>query len=50
VIADVAIKPLHPRDPQLRRQEDEITALLSAEVDEAGTVGFGPPLNEAARL
>jgi len=38
VIADVAIKLPHPRDlrdPQLRRHEDEITALLSAEVDKA---------------
>ena len=38
VIADVAIKLPHPRDqrdPLLRRHEDEITAILSAEVDKA---------------
>jgi NitT/TauT family transport system ATP-binding protein len=38
VIADVPIKLPHPRDqrdPLLRRHEDEITAILSAEVDKA---------------
>lgn len=38
IIADVAIKLPHPRDlrdPQVRRYEDEVTALLSAEVDKA---------------
>jgi NitT/TauT family transport system ATP-binding protein len=38
VIADVSIKLPHPReqrDPALRRYEDEITAILSAEVDKA---------------
>lgn len=38
VIADVTIKVPHPRDrrdPQLRRYEDEVTAVLSAEVDKA---------------
>lgn len=38
IIADVALKMPHPRDmrdPQLRRHADEITALLSAEVDKA---------------
>lgn len=38
VIADVSIRLPHPRnlrDPQLRRYEDDITALLSAEVDKA---------------
>lgn len=38
IIADVSVKLPHPRDlrdPQLRRHEDEITAILSAEVDKA---------------
>jgi NitT/TauT family transport system ATP-binding protein len=38
IIADVSIKLPHPRDqrdPLLRRHEDEITAILSAEVDKA---------------
>jgi NitT/TauT family transport system ATP-binding protein len=38
VISDVPIKLPHPRDqrdPLLRRHEDEITAILSAEVDKA---------------
>jgi NitT/TauT family transport system ATP-binding protein len=38
VIADVSIKLPHPRDqrdPVLRRYEDEVTAVLSAEVDKA---------------
>jgi NitT/TauT family transport system ATP-binding protein len=45
IIADEAIKLSHPRDlrdPALRRFEDEITGILSTEVDRAMSPGRQP--------
>jgi NitT/TauT family transport system ATP-binding protein len=46
VVADVRIELPHPRDvrdPNLKRYDDEVTAVLSAEVDKAMTLERGQP-------
>jgi NitT/TauT family transport system ATP-binding protein len=46
IVADVRIELPHPRDtrdPDLKRYDDEVTAILSTEVDKAMALERGQP-------